>query len=128
MKMGGAEKSPINAIHYTILKMFMRIFITNSSPLTTYYVYILTCDFRSVLYIGITNDLRRRVQEHYENADVGSGFTGKYTAQHLIYLEEYDNPVAAIDRETQLKKWSRKKKENLIATKNPEWIFLEYMI
>jgi putative endonuclease len=90
-----------------------------------FFVYILTNSNRSVLYIGITNDLQRRVYEHYEYSLVEKGFTGKYKIYHLIYFEEFADPMIAIEREKQLKGWTRKKKEALIATKNPNWEFLE---
>ncbi len=91
----------------------------------SYFVYILTNAGRNVLYIGVTNDLSRRIQEHYAATLVEKGFTGKYKACHLIYFEECQDPSTAIAREKQLKNWSRSKKEALIATKNPDWIFLE---
>ncbi len=91
----------------------------------SFFVYILTNENRTVLYIGVTNNLLRRVHEHYEAGLAEKGFTGKYKAYHLIYFEEFTDPNAAIERETQIKKWNRKKKEILIATKNPSWGFLE---
>jgi putative endonuclease len=89
------------------------------------FVYITTNSQRTVLYVGVTNDLQRRMAEHYESTISGSGFTGKYKAHHLIYFEEFDNPLDAIAREKQLKGQSRAKKEALIASVNPNWTFLE---
>ena len=94
----------------------------------TYYIYILTNSNRTTLYIGVTNDLQRRLAEHFEASLAEQGFVGKYKLTHLIYFEEFNDVNAAIDRETQLKKWSRKKKEALIAMKNPKWEFLEAQI
>ncbi len=93
--------------------------------MSSYFVYILTNASRTVLYIGITNDLLGRVHEHFEATLVEKGFTGKYNVCHLIYFEEFADPTSAIEREKQLKNWTRKKKEDLIATQNPDWRFLE---
>ena len=85
-----------------------------------YFVYILTNDDRqTVLYIGMTNDLERRANQHL----LGQGrvFAKQYNAHKLIYFEAYPDPQSAIAREKQLKNWSRKKKEALIAAANPEW-------
>lgn len=80
-------------------------------------MYILTNPSRSVLYIGVTNDLERRVAEH--KARTVPGFTAKYNCNYLLYFEETNSPAVAIEREKQLKKWSRAKKEALIDTLNP---------
>ena len=84
-----------------------------------YYTYILTNKYNEVLYIGVTNDLARRVAEH--RSGTIPGFTQKYNCHKLVYYEEYSEVEMAIAREKQLKKWSRPKKETLIATKNKEW-------
>jgi putative endonuclease len=85
-----------------------------------YFVYMLTnADRQTVLYIGITNNLERRAGEH--SLGWGSAFARKYTAHKLVYFEAYADPRSAIEREKQLKKWSRPKKEALIAKRNPEW-------
>jgi putative endonuclease len=85
-----------------------------------YFVYILTNDDRhTVLYIGVTNDLERRGNEH--SLGKGSAFSRQYNAHKLIYFEAYPDPQSAIAREKQLKNWNRKKKEALIARVNPEW-------
>ncbi len=85
-----------------------------------YFVYMLTNDDRhTVLYIGITNSLERRLTEHGERSR--SHFTRQYNAHKLVYFEAYADPRSAIEREKQLKKWSRMKKEALIAKRNPEW-------
>ncbi len=77
---------------------------------------------RSVLYIGVTNDLRRRVYEHGNS--LIPGFTQKYNCHYLVYYEHFQNINDANDREKELKKWRREKKENLIRGFNPEWRFL----
>ena len=84
-----------------------------------YFVYILTNQRNTVLYIGITNSLERRVAEHGERSRFH--FARQYNADKLIYFEAYPEPRSAIEREKQLKKWSRAKKEALIAKRNPEW-------
>jgi putative endonuclease len=93
--------------------------------MNSYFVYILTNSNRTTLYIGVTNDLQRRLQEHYEASQVEKGFTGKYKTHHLIYFEEFQDVNAAIERETQIKKWSRAKKDALISSINPKRNFLE---
>jgi putative endonuclease len=82
-----------------------------------YYVYILHNPQNNVLYIGITNDLSRRLAEHRN--EVADSFTKRYHVHKLVYFEEYSSPRYAIFREKQLKRWTRKKKEELIAEKNP---------
>ena len=84
----------------------------------TYYVYILASKINGVLYIGVTNDLKRRVFEHKE---LGHGFTQKYFVRRLVYFEETNSIFAAIRREKQLKKWKRTWKIELIEKENPEW-------
>jgi len=84
-----------------------------------YFVYMLTNQRNTVLYIGITNSLERRLAEHGEHNRFH--FTRQYNADKLIYFEAYSDPRSAIEREKQLKKWSRAKKETLIAKRNPEW-------
>ena len=83
-----------------------------------YWIYILSNYTRSTLYIGVTNDLYRRYQEH-QNGEV-DGFTQTYQCHYLLYYEEYSQVEDAIAREKQLKGWTRKKKENLIRTMNPD--------
>ena len=90
----------------------------------TFYVYILTNPNKTALYIGQTNSLTRRLQEHLENRGDFKPFTGRYYCHKLIYYEVYKFVNNAIARERQLKKWSRNKKEALINSKNPEWNFL----
>jgi len=89
-----------------------------------YYVYIITNKNKTVLYIGVTNELKTRLFYH-ENPEANSKhFTHKYNCKYLIYFEHYQEIEIAIDREKQLKRWGRKKKEFLINLKNPDWSFL----
>ena len=87
------------------------------------YVYILKNKNKTSLYIGVTSDLQRRIAEH--NEGIGSKFIQKYSLKHLVYYEKFDNITDAIQREKQLKRWSRSKKEELIRKLNPDWEFLE---
>ena len=84
------------------------------------YVYIMTNKNRTTLYIGVTNDLIRRIYEHKHHL-LKNSFTDKYNLEYCIYYEEFDNINLAIEREKELKKWNRQKKENLINNKNPDW-------
>ncbi len=83
-----------------------------------YYVYILASD-SGTLYIGVTNNLERRVWEHKQG--LVEGFTKKYKCHRLVYFECYGDFNQAIAREKKLKGWLRKKKENLIKSINPHW-------
>jgi len=85
----------------------------------SYYVYILASKRNGTLYIGVTDDLTRRVSEH-KNAAV-EGFTKKYRIHTLVYLEQTSDILSAIQREKQLKKWRRKWKLALIEKDNPTW-------
>ena len=89
-----------------------------------YFTYITTNPDKTVLYIGVTNELQRRILEHQENKGTNNSFAGKYYCYKLIYWERFDFPMDAIDREKQLKRWSRAKKEALISQQNPKWVFL----
>jgi len=84
-----------------------------------YFVYILTNRRNGTLYIGVTNDMERRILEHRE------GTVDSYTKEHrismLVYLERTNDISAALDREKQLKNWKRDWKERLIESANPEW-------
>ena len=84
----------------------------------TYFVYMMASISRT-LYIGVTNDLERRVAEHAEG--LTPGFTAKYHVKRLVYFEAFEEIEAAIAREKQLKGWRRAKKINLIETLNPSW-------
>ncbi len=85
----------------------------------TYYVYIITNKWNTTLYIGVTNDLGRRMYEHKQG--LVEGFSKKYNLRKLLYFEETDDVQAAIEREKQLKKWRRDKKIVLIKKVNPQF-------
>jgi putative endonuclease len=87
--------------------------------MTEYYVYMMSSPNRQVLYIGVTNDLARRVFEH--KSKLIPGFTRKYNVTKLVYFEQGPDIMAAIAREKKLKGWLRKKKNALIETLNPRW-------
>ena len=89
-----------------------------------YYVYILASKRNGTLYIGVTNNLIRRVYEHKEG--IIEGFTKKYNVKMLVYFEWVTDANGAIKREKQLKKWNRKWKIELIEKNNPEWKDLYY--
>jgi len=88
-----------------------------------YFVYILTNYKKSVLYTGVTNDLKRRLSEHKEGLNKAS-FTTKYNCYYLIYWDKFNDVEQAIDREKQIKGWVRIKKEKLINAFNVDWKFL----
>ena len=85
----------------------------------TYFLYIIASPNKKVLYIGVTNNLQRRIIEH--KSKLIDGFTKKYNCTELIYFEKHNQIENAILREKQLKKWKREWKENLINTQNPNW-------
>jgi putative endonuclease len=84
-----------------------------------FHVYILSNKFEGCLYIGVTNDIARRVYEHKQK--IHNGFVKKYCLIKLVYAEECDNIHDAITREKQLKNWHREWKINLINSVNPNW-------
>ena len=84
-----------------------------------YYVYILTNKTDKVMYIGVTNDIVRRVYEHRNH--MIDGFTAKYNVTKLVYVESALDVRDAIQREKQLKGWTRAKKNALVETANPKW-------
>ena len=87
------------------------------------YVYILTNIRKTMYYIGVINNLERRLAEHREG--LGSTFTSKYNICYLVYFEEFTDINRAIEREKQLKGWSRIKKEKLVKTTNSEVVWLD---
>jgi len=87
-----------------------------------YYVYIMTNKHNTVLYTGITNDLKRRVYKHKEK--LVNGFIKKYNITKLVYYEVFDDPENAILREKQIKAGSRQKKIDLINSINGKWLSL----
>ena len=87
-----------------------------------YWVYILASKIGGTLYIGVTNDLVRRVYEHRESQT--PGFTKRYHVHRFVYFEQHSNIDAAITREKQMKKWNRAWKVRLIEEQNPNWLDL----
>ena len=84
-----------------------------------YYVYILASAFRGTLYVGVTNDLARRISEH--KAGLIAGFTKKYNVKMLVYYEIHESIEAAILREKLIKKWRREIKYEAVEKENPFW-------
>jgi putative endonuclease len=84
-----------------------------------YYVYILASRKDGAIYLGVTNDLVRRIYEHRIKAV--RSFTSKYNITRLVWFEVYDDPISAISREKELKKWKRAWKVQLIEAKNSRW-------
>jgi len=82
-------------------------------------VYIITNKNKTVLYIGVTNNIHRRMQEHKNR--INKSFASRYNCIHLVYYESFWNIADAIQREKVLKKWNRSWKEELIEKENPEW-------
>jgi putative endonuclease len=85
----------------------------------TYYVYLLTNVKRNVMYVGVTNDLEKRIGEH--RAGEGGAFTRQYRVSTLVYSEEHRLIEDAIARERQIKGWRRSKKNALVESRNPTW-------
>ena len=85
----------------------------------SYYVYLLASRKNGTLYLGITRDLIRRVYEHKGKAT--DSFTARYDVVRLVWFECYDDPITAITREKEIKKWRRAWKIALIEKENPEW-------
>lgn len=84
-----------------------------------FYIYILASKRNSALYIGVTNNLKRRIEEHKNK--INRSFTAKYNIEKLVYFEHFDYIDQAIKREKRLKKWKREWKNELINKVNPEW-------
>lgn len=92
---------------------------TYNKNMKIFYVYILTNHTNTTLYVGVTNNIERRTFEHQQKFN--DGFAERYNTYKLVYAEEVSTSYDAIVREKQLKKWSRKKKIDLINSLNPEW-------
>ena len=84
-----------------------------------YYVYLITNWNNKVMYVGVTNNLERRIYEHKKK--LVEGFTKKYNINKLVYFEETPDVDAAINREKEIKKWRREKKDQLVNKINPKW-------
>lgn len=89
---------------------------------TPYHVYFVTTKNNSSLYIGVTNNIERRIYEHKN--ELIKGYTKQYKCKKLVYLEEYQTAIEAITWEKQLKRWVRRKKDALVNTINPQWLDL----
>ena len=83
-------------------------------------IYFLTNKHKTTLYLGVTSDLIRRIQEH-KNKIYPNSFTAKYNLEYLVYYESFGRVEEAIMMEKQIKKWRREKKDTLINSMNPEW-------
>jgi putative endonuclease len=83
------------------------------------WVYMLASKPGGTLYVGVTNDLVRRAYEHRNG--LVAGFTRRYRVEQLVYFEQYDDPTTAIQREKNVKHWSREWKIDLIVASNPQW-------
>ncbi|RYE21161.1 MAG: GIY-YIG nuclease family protein [Sphingobacteriaceae bacterium] len=89
-----------------------------------YFVYIVTNSTKSTLYLGVTNDLSIRIKQHYENRGLQETFAGRYHCCFLVFWEHHTNINFAIEREKEIKKWRREKKDILITQFNSKWRFL----
>jgi putative endonuclease len=87
-----------------------------------YFVYLMASRKHGTLYLGVTNDLVRRVYEHKNK--LVAGFTARYDVDRLVWFETYDDPTSAIAREKDIKKWRREWKIRLIEEDNPDWLDL----
>ena len=87
--------------------------------MSSYWLYILASRPRGTLYVGMTNDLVRRVHEHREG--LADGFTKEHAVKMLVYFEQHATAIAAIQREKNIKRWPRKWKIDLIRSMNPDW-------
>ena len=96
-------------------RMWVRQLINNHK----YYVYILANKSNSVLYVGMTNNLERRLFEHKNK--LVDGFTKSYNVNKLVYFEESNQVDVVLNREKEIKKWRREKKNKLVETMNPKW-------
>lgn len=93
-----------------------------------FWVYILTNWKKTVLYVGVTNNLCRRLMEHYRNSGKKATFAGRYYCYNLVYYEWYQYADQAIVREKEIKKMLRQTKEALITESNPDWTFFNTFI
>ena len=94
-----------------------------------HFVYILTNQYRTTLYVGVTNNIQKRLAQHYfDSQNQKLSFAGKYNCIYLVYYEGFEKPYGAILREKEIKKWRREKKNNLISNFNPNWETLNNQI
>ena len=107
---------------YLILKSIIDFMKTKGTH--NYYVYILTNKIKTVLYVGVSNNLKERLYFHRNPEANTKSFTAKYKVFYLIYYEHFFDINHAIEREKEIKGWRREKKENLINLFNSKWNFL----
>ena len=94
-----------------------------------YFVYIVTNENKTTLYIGVTNHIQKRLGQHYfDSQNRKKSFAGKYNCYHLVYYEGFESIESAIQREKELKKWRREKKDKVISNFNPNWEFLNNQV
>jgi putative endonuclease len=106
-------------------KLFIFVNMFQQEGYHTYYIYIITNKAKSVLYIGVTNNLKVRLKQHHDNLENNTiTFASRYKVHYLLYFEKFTWIQEAIAREKELKKWRREKKIDLIKTINPELNFL----
>ena len=111
---------PFTAFRVTVSIIKKNInFNSIKGTLYMYYVYIMTNKYRTVLYTGVTGNIEKRIYEH-KNKTV-EGFTSKYNADKVVYIEGFENVVDAINAEKTIKGWRRSKKIAIIEEKNPNW-------
>lgn len=89
-----------------------------------YFVYIVTNKNKTSVYTGVTNNIEVRLVQHFQNSVSSKTHAGKYNCYYLVYLEYHTDINYAIEREKEIKKWRREKKNKLIEQHNPEWEFL----
>ncbi len=92
--------------------------------MNNYFVYIITNNSKSILYTGVTNCLQTRLYEHRQQVGDFSTFCGRWHVHNLLLWESYNSPQEALEREREIKKWTRARKEALIAIHNPDKAFL----
>ncbi len=112
---------PLSSLKFAfVICILYNTAMKTATDITPFATYILTNHKKSVLYIGVTNDLKRRMTEHKSQFDP-CAFTAKYNVNRLVYFEKFQSVNDAIAREKQLKHWNREWKERLINTVNPNW-------
>ena len=117
--MQGVGFGPIRTFVAVIAGLVPAIHDAVRPAMADYWVYILTNRPRSTLYVGVTNNLVRRVYEHREGTV--PGFTKRYGLTMIVYFERYNSPREAIQREKNIKHWQRQWKLNLVGSANPQW-------
>ena len=122
----GPAAKRLNAYHYKALPGLVSLTVIagldpaiHAAPVRNYWLYILASKRNGTLYVGVTNNLIRRMYEH-QRCGV-AGFTKQYDVKMLVYYERYDTALAAIQREKNIKHWSRRWKIDLVRKMNPAW-------